>query len=202
MNPVIAMWLVDAATLLGLALLAACAAFGLALVIAPRIAILASGALNRRFSGRRAMRPLEIPRPTERAFYRHHRLLGAALVLAVAAFFLLYFLNFPRDSVLAALAREYGRGPADAFLQAAEWFFLLANGLIGVLGMLVLIRPSVLKPVEAWANRWISTRRALKGLEQEHDPLDRFTLRHPRLTGVLVLAGVTYVTAGLLVAIG
>lgn len=201
MNPAIVTWLLDAAAVLGLTLLAACAAYALALILAPRAANLAGDALNRRISGRRAMRPLEIPRPTERAFYRHHRLLGTALLLAVTFFFLLYFLSFPRDSLLVSLTRQYGKAAGEAFFQATEWFFLLANGLIAAFSVLVLVRPSLLKPVETWANRWISTRQALKGLEREHDPLDRFVLRHPRLTGALLLAGVLYVAVGLLVAI-
>jgi hypothetical protein len=201
MNPAITIWLLDAATWLAILLLLGCAAYALLLVFSPATAQKASGALNRRFSARRAMRPMETPRLSERFFYRHHRWVGSTLLLAVAVFFLAYFLDFPRDTVLAALAMRFGHAPAGVLMDTLEWFFLIANALIAVLALAILFRPSLLKPVENVANRWISTRRALKGLEASHEPVDEFAMEHPRVTGLLILAGVIYVTFGLLVAI-
>lgn len=200
-HPVVLAWLLDAATVIALALLAACTLYGLVLLLAPGMAWRISAALDRRFSGRRALRPLEVPRATEAAFYRHHRLTGALLVAGVTAFFLLYFLDYPRDTVMAALAADYGRALAGALLDATEAFFLVANALVGLFGAVMFFRPSLLKPLEATANRWLSTRQAVKGMDQPHEPVDRFARRRPRLTGVLVLLGAIYIGISLLVAI-
>lgn len=197
-NPATVAWLLDAATFLGLALITICFVYGLALLLLPEAAQRAAERLNRRYSARQALRPLEIPRSTERFFYRHHRLVGALLLAGVAAFYLLYFFDYPRDTVLARLAVEIGKPLAEVFSETASRFFLIANVFIGVFALLMLWRPSLLKPVEDWANHWFSTRRALRDAEHSHEVVDRAAARFPRLAGALILVGTAYVGFGIL----
>lgn len=200
-NPTVLAWLFDAGTILATALLIGSLAYGLGLLIVPTAMLHIAQKLDRRFSGRRAMRPLEIPRVTEKFFYRHHRLVGVLLLIGIAAFFFVYFVKFPRDTVLARLSREIGAPLAGTLVDSASTFLLAANALIGLLGLVMIFRPSLLKPFESLANRWLSTRRALRGAETVHDPLDRFTVRHPRLVGALVVGSVGYILGSLFVAI-
>ncbi|HEX7029434.1 MAG TPA: hypothetical protein VF254_02470, partial [Gammaproteobacteria bacterium] len=198
-NPTVIAWLADAGTWLAFALLAACLAYAIALLMFPAATLELSAALNRRYSSRRALRSLEIPRATEPFFYRHHRLVGGLLLAGVVAFFLLFAFGYPRDTVLEAIARETGGALAGAVIDAAEWFLLGANALIGVFALTMLLRPSALKPLEAWANRWVSTRQALREAEQPHEPVDDFFACHPRLGALLVLAGLAYIAISLLI---
>lgn len=200
-DPVIMAWLLDAATLLGLAFLAATAIYGLLLLILPRKALGVADRLDRQHSARRSMRPLEVPRVTEGFFYHHHRITGALLLAGVLAFFLLRLFDYPRDSVLARLAASVSSPLATALLDSFDIFFMAANALIGVLALVILFRPSLLKPVEAIANRWLSTRRALRGAEQSHTPVDRLFARHPRLGGLVVLLGSGYIALALWLAL-
>jgi len=201
-NPAVVTWLLDAATLIGFALLTACMAYGLVLLIAPDWALRVSGQLNRRFSGRKALRPLEVPRESERFFYRHHRVVGGLLLTGVVVFFLFYFLDFPRGTVLVRLAASVGSPFAGVMMDSLEGFLVGMNVLIGILATVMVFRPSLLKPVEATANRWISTRRLFRHADENHQPLDRFVERFPRLTGLLVLLTSTFVFVGFLIAMG
>lgn len=195
-------WLLDAGTWLGLALLSASVVYGALLLVAPRAALDVSATLRQRYSSRRALRPLEIPRHTEPFFYRHHRLAGALLLAGVTVFFLVFAFGYPRDTVLAGIATRIGGVSADVLVDAVERFLLVANALIGVFALTMIIRPSALKPLEARANRWISTRQALREAEASREPLDAFVARHPRLTGALILLGTAYIGISLLVALG
>lgn len=194
-NPLVLAWLTDVFTWLALALLGGCFIYGLLLLALPGTAMRAASYLNRRVSSRRALRPLEIPRFTERLFYRRHRIFGGLILLGVIGFFAMYFGGFPRASLLATLKRQAGHDAAIVLLDSATAFFLLANALIGIFALIVIFRPSLLKPVEQWANRWISTRRAFRGADASRQPLDDLVAAHPRLAGALVLAGVGYVVA-------
>lgn len=200
-HPAVITWLADAGTLIGIALIGACLAYAIALLLVPRATLGLSATLNRRFSSRRVLRALEVPRVTEPFFYRHHRMIGGLLLAGVVAFYLLFALGYPRDSVLAAIARETGSAFAGTVTGSVEGFFLSANALIGIFALVMVIRPSLLKPLEAWANRWISMRQALREADRSHEPVDEFFGRHPRVGGLLILAGSGYVAFSLLFAL-
>lgn len=198
---VILAWLLDAGTWMGLALLTASVAYGALLLAAPQTALDVSATLKQRYSSRRALRPLEIPRRSEPFFYRHHRIVGMLLLAGVIAFFLIFAFGYPRDTVLAAIANRIGGASAGVLVGTVERFLLVANALIGLFALIVIIRPSALKPLEARANRWISTRRALREADASREPLDAFVASHPRWTGGLILLGTAYIGFSLLVAL-
>lgn len=96
---------------------------------------------------------LTAPRWIERRIYRHHRVAGG--VLAGLAWLVLGWLQFGLDraAVLAALG---GGMPATVALPVAVFVIWLGSLAGLVAGVLMLLRPSALKPVEAVANRWIT----------------------------------------------
>lgn len=201
MNNALNSWLLDAGTWIAFALWLACVAYGFFMVLVPGATLRASAGLDRRYSSRKALRPLEIPRTSEQFFYRYHRLAGGVLLISVFAFFVVYLLDFPRDTVLSKIAGVWGRPMAGIVLESLEAFFVGANALIGVFAVIMILRPSLLKPLEARANRWISTRKALRRVEEERRPLDNLVQRFPRMTGFLVLLASGYIAAGILVAL-
>lgn len=193
-------WLYDAGLLLGLVLAVGCLLYGLLLALLPGLSARVAATLNRAFSSRQALRPLEIPRASEPFFYRHHRVFGGLLLSGVVTFFFLYFVDFPRESAAAQLADRLSRPFAEALIDGLVGFLLLANALIGLLAVVVIWRPSVLKPLEQHANRWISTRRALRSAEAPREPVDAWAARHPRVAGVLIAVGSSYLVASVLLA--
>lgn len=116
----------------------------------------------------------------ERFFYRHHRVFGAFL-LAGSAYTLAQTLLNP--GVLTG-ARAWG-----ALGETAIWSVLGGNLLGLLLGLVVLVRPSLLKEPERLSNRWISIAPV--------SPLwgagpDAILPRQPRLAGAFILGGSVY----------
>lgn len=172
--------------IVALALLLALA-FVVAVVVAIRPALLERlrGRADRRYSMRRATRALDIPRNIDRWFYRHHRLYGAFVVVLAAL--LLGFLTF--GTAPEAWHRAFGpdyREVAAIVVDTAR-IVLWGLGLFAlVIGVVVFVRPSALKAFETWANRWVTPRRATRGLEREFRGIEAWLLRHARGWGIAV----------------
>ena len=167
---------------------------GVWLLLSPQSLMNFSRIANRWVSTRQATQWLETPRPIERFFYRHHKIFGVLLTLGAA--FALYYLTVRYDSarMAAGLALPW-KGPTVEIVADALLGFLIAGNIFVVgIGFIVLIRPSLLKRVEATSNRWISTRRLFKTLDNQSDLPDRFAVRQPRLLGVLLILGALYAT--------
>lgn len=172
-------------------------AVGLAIVVRPALLDRLRGVSDRRVSFRRATRPLDIPRNIDPWFYRHHRIYG--LVVVVLSAFLLYFLAFGYETPawVAVFPAEY----REIALMGAEVarFLLWVVAVLGVItGTTVFVRPSALKGVEAWANRWITPRRLTRGLDREYDHPDAWVSRHPRAWGLVIALSAGLVLLALL----
>jgi hypothetical protein len=58
-------------------------------------------------------------------------------------------------------------------------------------------RPSLLKGIEAWADRYYAGRLSSKALDEMRFQPDRWVARHPKLAGTLVALGSAYVLISL-----
>lgn len=172
-------------------------AAGLLLVFVPRVTFRISDVMNRWVSTRAAVRSLEQHRNISRPLYRMHRLVGA--LICAGALYSLIVLGMPSGE--AAIVKSLNRlGPAhfSAWLSESLRYILLTGNFGALLfGLVFIVRPSSLKSLEAWADRRISERRAIKPLEKMHLSTDRFVRAHPRLTGILVILGSLYVLINL-----
>lgn len=172
-------------------------AAGLLLVFRSQAAFRISERMNRWVSTRAAIRPLEQHRNISRPLYRTHRLVGALIV--AGALYSLIVLGMPsgKSAIVKSLS---GIGPAhySAWLSESLRYILLAGNIGALLfGLVFIVRPSALKSLEAWADRRISERRAIKPLEKMHMSADQFLRRHPLTVGVLVILGSVYVLVNL-----
>ncbi|MEA5444949.1 hypothetical protein VCB98_03850 [Gammaproteobacteria bacterium AB-CW1] len=161
------------------------AALGLILMLAPDGFQRMAEGFNRQWSTRRAMRELELPRYYERFFYRHHRWAGGLILLAALWFFFGFVLHLSPAEAAGAL-------PGIPWIwEALFWFLIVANAAAAVIALVILLRPSALKPLEKIANHWVSVRQATRKMEESDNRFDDFARRHHRATGfILVLAGV------------
>jgi hypothetical protein len=151
---------------------------GLALLVAPRRLLAPQAPLRRWLLETDMVQVLNERRSIERRVYRWHRLSGA-LVLggAAAALALIVFLatdprSIPVRAALGRLGFRVTLGVAATVVLA-----------LIVVGVCLLIRPSVLKRFEAMANRWIEPRASAR-----HIAFSEAILRAPRLVGALLLA--------------
>lgn len=172
------------------------AALGLILMLAPDGFERMAASLNREWSTRRAMKDLELPHYYERFFYRHHLWVGVLILVASLYFFFTFVLRTTPAEAAAAMPG------VDWLWEGFFWFLVVANVAAAILALVILFRPSALKPLEAVANRWVSVRQATRGMEKEYTEFDRFARRHYRGTGFLLLLGGVFlvVSFGVLLA--
>jgi len=167
---------------------------GMLLIIRPSLALKIDRYMSRNFSLRRSLKPLELPRSAvEQHFYRHHH--GFGLMLIFFSSYILYTMLF--NFQLHAIAQALGNGIS---LQARLWlleslraFLTLSSSLIILLGYLVYSRPSQLKKIEEVANRWLSTRRALRFLDMSYEGPSSSVQHRPKVWGVVIVLGSIFI---------
>jgi hypothetical protein len=132
---------------------------------------------------------MEIPRSTEAISHRSPRLLGWALIAggAFATFGLLLGAN---TEALSATAKGDTRILVAIVAGTLKWFLIVGSAAGVVVGYLLSFSPGALATLEKYANRWFSTRRALRGSDDLHPTLDALVEAHPRPSGwILVCTG-------------
>lgn len=138
MNTLHEAWLLSALLVL--------AAVTLAVIVSAVSALVDRGGRRKAPPGRPAidLEPVTRPRPIERFVYRHHRAFG----LAILAGSMLYLGLVARYGLLWPA----GAGPVLGVLLP---LLTLVNLTLLPFGTVMLLRPSLLKRVEAASNRWI-----------------------------------------------
>ncbi len=151
-----------------------------------------------RFSGKRFNLPAENMLNTsisiDKKLYRHHVLSGALIsgLSAVALYLLLFKLDLSRFSA------QISSNPFawQMWLFESVLTIALLGGVIGCCaGLVMMLRPSLLRPLEFWGNRWITTSKEMLEKDLSGDVIERWVIQHTRLFGlsVLLAAGLIWV---------
>lgn len=177
-------------------LLAGCFLLGVAIALRPSLLQKLRGVSDRRVSMRRLTRPLDVTHDLDRLLYRHHRLIGALVV--VLAVFVLLSLGLGYDArtwsgLFEPRYREIERIVFDT-VRVVLWGLALFCLVVGVT---VFVRPSALKRIEALSNRWWTPRRATRPLDREFHAPDQMITGHPRAWGL----GIAFISGVALVAL-
>lgn len=164
-----------------LLLLLSCALMGLGLILRPQT-MARIAAMHYGFAPlSRLLCSLDQIYRIECFFYRHHRFFGALLITGSG--YTLYHAS-QRSDLLSQAYQIWGSvGEAVAIVLVGGNLVALA------LGMIVLVRPSLLKEPERLGNRWIriAPLSPLRGAGPE-----AIIARHPRLAGAFILGGALY----------
>ena len=150
---------------------------GAFLLLAPRAVIDGPTIFRRLFFETNIGEPFGRKFAIERGIYRRHRIFGIAVILGggVIAMFAAYLAMNPRALDIYLLVGKPG-------LRVAVVLVATCAVLLVTLGFCLAIRPSVLKGIEAAANRWVETK-------SPGPTVSAAVLRNPRLVGVLLLVG-------------
>ena len=131
---------------------------------------------------------LNQPHFIEKLVYRHHRKSGLALI-AAAVVWLWLLSPLAAWRQFWALTWQYLKQLMNSDylpVLAVAWLALT----VLVIGVLLLVRPSLLRPLENWSNRWVTVFEKVNtvnaGIAKE---LGLRTLRTPRVTGVMLFFG-------------
>jgi hypothetical protein len=154
-----------------------------------------NGVLNGWFSTEGALGTLDAPHDVKRIVYRGHRIAGL-LVVAGALYALAALWSPSQAPALARTFRDVGSPELAALIFESLRLFLIAGNVIALAaGTVVFFRPSLLKPLENWADRVYHGR--MGGADTMHLQPDELATAHPRLLGFLAAGGGAYVFANL-----
>ena len=160
--------------------------YGIWLLIAPGSAQALNKKINKSFSMRKSTKFLEKPVSIERWFYKHAKITGSLLMTgSVYLFYLLFWeLDFAQ---LAKALPNLSTLIWEWLLQAFQIFFAIMSIVVFLMGFLILIRPSLLKPLEEKANTWISTRQKMQFMSENMGQTNQLLTRFPRQFGAVII---------------
>ena len=186
----ILLWRVLAIFLLIGALLGAL--LGLLLIIKSPLIQSINRVANRWISMRQFERLLDRSISLEHWFHRHHRAVG--IVMMLGALYMLVYFGFQFDKAYV-LQRLSGAVPAKllgGLLDALVLLSLIGAAVALCVGTVFWLRPSLLRGIEAGANRWVSLRPVTEALDVPHNQVEDYVQRHSRQSGWLLLLGGIY----------
>ena len=166
--------------------------YGVSLLLKLRWVHALNDRMNRWVSSREALRPMEVSRDVDRFVYRWNLRVG--MLLALGSAFVLYVAFFGPEA--AAIARLF---PARAsvwgamLVQGLRWIVVLGSVAGLVSGIVLVVRPGLLRSAGAVSNRSYSERRATKLLEVMNISPDRWIMSSPRLSGAIIVVCSVYV---------
>ena len=173
-------------------------AVSLLLIFKPHFIARVNRVANRWVSMRFISRWMDRSIRIERWCYRHHRPLGMLLTLG-ATYILVYFgWRFDKSTALHSFSSlVQNKLLLDALLQALVLFELIGGVFALLIGLVIWLRPSLLRGVEKASNQWLSLRHATEVLDVQHDQVSLFVERHAQRVGWLLLAGSSYLSVAM-----
>lgn len=177
---------------------------GVLLLLRPQSVYRLNERLNRWVSTRHLDQSLERSVNLDPWFYRYSRP-GGALILLGAAYVLYYFTAIlDRPVVIDGLVHSFKLHPVliGGLLDAVALGSILGALCAALVGLFLLLRPSMLRDFEQMTNQWISLRRAMKPVEVRRAGVDEYVFRHGQRVAILLILGSLYVLVLLLTWIG
>jgi len=158
---------------------------GLGLIFIPTTTLKLNEKINTRISLREKTKSIETPIASEPFFYKHSKISGA--ILFVGSLFVLYTLStFNAYSLIPHLPKSISAPAWEWIIQSAEIFLFISCVFILVFGLIVFIRPSMVKNFEQVANHWISTRKGFSKMSTDIDITNKLVNTYPRAFGAFI----------------
>lgn len=188
----------DFSLVLGIVLLLLSLVVGVLMVFKPSVIINMNKKSSFSFGVGRSMRVLDMPRYVDHAFYRHHKIIGV-IVAGTSIYILHYFTQvYDAAAISSYMAGSKYSGVIESIVSAMRLFLLLTGTVTLAIGVLMIIRPSLLKGIEGWSNRWVSTRLEAKPLYTDRDQVNQLVYKYPRLVGIIIISLSLYAAIGLI----
>ena len=160
-------------------------AFGLGLIFAPNLTLKFNEKINTRISLREKTKAIETPIKSEPFFYKHAKVSG--IILITGSLFVLYTLaTFNASGLIPHLPKSISPPAWDWIIQSGQIFFFITCSFILLFGLIVLIRPSLVKNFEQAANHWISTRQHLSKMSDDINTANKLVNTYPRAFGSFI----------------
>lgn len=183
-------WLLTSLFYLGIVFIA----IGLFLIIAPNRVMTWGNSANRWISTNAFFNTLDVPHNYERFYYKQHRILGCIITVlsAISIYMLVFYAGM--ESTANGFEKMADSVFGKWLLQSSYYILTVFCVLTLIAGIIIFIRPSLLKSMEAWGNRWVDTQAPLKKFDEVHEIPTDILPGKPRLFGSFVLVGAIYIT--------
>jgi hypothetical protein len=195
MHPLIQSWLLQSLVVFLIVGSLAGMAVGVLLLLRPEGLQRVGQKLNRWISTRHLDQAMERTINLDPWFYRYRRV-GGTLIFLGAVYVLYYFtVTLERASTIGDLA-GYFKLPVSlvgALLDALVLSSILGALCAALVGLFLILRPSMLRDFEQVANQWVSLRRAMKPVEIRREGVDEYVFQRARQAGILLVLGSFYV---------
>jgi hypothetical protein len=165
---------------------------GLLLIIRPQLLGVVNRVANHWISTRHISKMMDRSISIEYWFYQYHRAVGIAVVLGAIYIFIYFGLLFDKAHMLQRLSSMVPARLLDGLLDALVLSSMVGAAVALIVGLFLWLRPSQLRGIEEQSNLWLSSRKATKVLDVQHDQVDQYVARHAQKAGWLLLLGSIY----------
>jgi hypothetical protein len=165
---------------------------GLALIFRPQLLEGVNRVANRWVTMRHITRWLDRSISIERWFYQYHGAAGLAILAGAVYIFIYFGFLFDKPYTLRQLGSVVTPVLLDWLLDVLVLSLLTGAAAALIAGLFLWLRPSLLRGMEAEANRWVSSRQVTKTIDVPHGQIDHFVAHHARQSGWLLLLGSIY----------
>ena len=166
---------------------------GVVFIINPKILTKYSKNLNRWISTTDFFNLLDKPRHMERRIYHYHRLFGFFITLGATYSLFIFIFDMNTQEIMNALPVIINASISEWIYEIVYYLLIIANGLALIAGIIILIRPSLLKGLEALANKWVASDKYIKSFDRTHSIPEHILPGNVRLFGLMVFIGGVYI---------
>lgn len=133
---------------------------------------------------------LDSTKHIDRYIYKYHHIFG--IFITLGAIYTLGILGGSQIS-FALLPEIINPVISEWFYSALLMILLLVNIIAVLIGVIIFIRPSILKNIETKMNTWVETGHLFQKLDTPRMMEQQKPLKHPRIYGFIVFAGSIYI---------
>ena len=138
--------------------------------------------MNKSFSVRKAMKPLDMPHLVEPVLLKHPGLLGVGILLGSAVS--IYLLrDVDAEAFQPIFLGTFSYFSAVTLAAYTKTFLLAGNGICAAVGLLLIFLPRLLSRIESCTDRWYTLRKKTYFLSRMHLEVDQWVLAHPTVFG-------------------
>ena len=161
-------------------------AVGVGLIVSSLKTVQFFNVVNRWVSTRHVLKPVEVPRDTERITHRYHRWLAGGFVLGGLISIFGLAAGVDASALSAALAERRVVPLVAIAVESTKWFLIVGSVFGVVVGGMLLLYPDAENTLERFANQWVSSRQITRGGDEMHMTLDRLVEARPKPAGWII----------------
>ena len=161
-------------------------AVGVGLIVSSLKTVQFFNVVNRWVSTRHVLKPVEVPRDTERITHRYHRWLAGGFVLGGLISIFGLAAGVDASALSAALAERRVVPLVAIAVESTKWFLIVGSVFGVVVGGMLLLYPDAENTLERFANQWVSSRQLTRGGDEMRMTLDRLVEARPKPAGWII----------------